>query len=122
MGPMDRASLINDAFSLAESGHISYAVPLDMTKYLAREQHLVPWDTVFSKLVTMSTLLRRSSATYPLLRDYLVRLVGPHYDRLGWVDEGGHGEKMNRHNILDLACRHGHQVRLLQHHWSDLDQ
>ena len=28
----DRASLLNDAFSLAESGHLDYSVPLDMTR------------------------------------------------------------------------------------------
>ena len=43
--PRDRAHLLNDAFSLAEAGLVSYRVPLDMTAYLAQETHLVPWDT-----------------------------------------------------------------------------
>ena len=39
--PMDRASLLNDAFALAESGRLPYSTPLDMTRYLAKEEHLV---------------------------------------------------------------------------------
>jgi hypothetical protein len=35
----DRASLLNDAFSLAEAGHISYAIPLSMTEYLTKVHH-----------------------------------------------------------------------------------
>lgn len=105
--PLDRAHLINDAFSLAESGHIAYDIPLSMTKYLKKETHLVPWETVFEKLIRMSTKLRYTDA-YPLLRKYLVELVSSHYESLGWKDEGTHLEKLNRQNILDLACRHGH--------------
>jgi hypothetical protein len=33
---VDRASLLNDAFSLAEAGHISYTIPLSMTEYLTK--------------------------------------------------------------------------------------
>jgi len=108
LGPMDRASLLNDAFSLAESGHIGYNIPMEMTKYLAKEEHLVPWDTTYDKLVTMGKLLHKTS-TYRLFRNYLVDLVSDHYDRLGWKDEGSHVQKMNRYNILGLACKNGHR-------------
>lgn len=107
LGPMDRASLLNDAFSLAESGHIGYTVPLAMTRYLEQETHLVPWDTVYDKLVGMAVLLRRTPA-YPKFRAYVVDLVAPHYARLGWRDDGSHTEKTNRFNILALACSYGH--------------
>ena len=48
---MDRSSLINDAFSLAESGHIDYSIPLSMTKYLKKEKDYVPWEGAFDKLL-----------------------------------------------------------------------
>jgi hypothetical protein len=41
----DRGSLINDAFSLAESGHLDYSIPLSMTRYLKKEKDLVPWKS-----------------------------------------------------------------------------
>jgi len=108
LGPMDRASLLNDAFSLAESGHIGYNVPMAMTKYLSKEKHLVPWDTTYDKLISMGKLLQKTS-TYRLYRNYIVDIISDHYDRLGWEDEGSHVEKMNRYNILGLACKNGHR-------------
>ena len=107
LAPMDRASLLNDAFSLAESGHIGYNVPLSMTEYLEQETHLVAWDTVFDQLVGMGNLLEFTS-TFLLFRAYVVDLVSPHYDQLGWRDDGSHVERMNRYNILGLACKYGH--------------
>ena len=41
--PMDRASLLSDAFSLAEAGMLGYEIPLSITAYLSQESHLVPW-------------------------------------------------------------------------------
>ena len=132
LGPMDRANLLNDAFSLAESGHIGYTVPLDMTRYMEQEEHLVPWDTVYDKLVAMGSLLELSP-TFPLFKKYVVDLVSKQYQRLGWLDNGTHTERMNRSNqhsitttiscllsehlhkkisfrgnIIGLTCKYGH--------------
>ena len=63
----DRAHLINDAFSLAESGHIPYSIPLSMTKYLKQEKSLIPWQSAYDKIVTMGRLLQ-NTPTYPLFR------------------------------------------------------
>jgi len=104
--PMDRASLINDAFCFAESGHIDYSIPLSMTNYLSKESHLVPWDTAYSSLMGMSNLLKKTFV-YPKFRKYILDLVSDHYDKLGWKDEGTHMEKLNRFNILGLSCMNG---------------
>ena len=95
LGPMDRANLLSDAFCLAESGHIGYKVALDMTHYLQQEEHLVPWDAVARKLEAMGSLLKLSP-TFPLFKEYVVDLVSKQYERLGWLDNGTHIEKMNR--------------------------
>ena len=108
LGPMDRASLLNDAFSLAEAGLIRYNIPLDMTAYLAQETHLVPWDTIYSSLRAMGSLLR-NTASYRHYRKYIVDLVSAHYERLGWEDKGSHTDKINRNNILQLACHYGYR-------------
>ncbi len=63
----DRASLINDAFSLSESGHLDYHVPLSMVQYLRRETGLVPWQAAATKLAQMESLLRSTDA-YPMYR------------------------------------------------------
>ena len=65
--PADRASLLSDAFSLAESGHLGYDIPISMSSYLKKEQSLVPWETAYRSLKKIETLLDGSNA-YPLLR------------------------------------------------------
>lgn len=107
----DRASLLNDAFSLAESGHLEYSIPLAMTRYLRKEQSLIPWKTAYDKLFSMSSLLQDTD-TYPLFRKYMLGLVDQHYNRLGWKDDGDHTERLNRLDILSLACANGHKACL----------
>ena len=65
--PADRASLLSDAFSLAESGHLGYDIPISMSSYLKKEKSLVPWETAYRSLKKIETLLDGSNA-YPLLR------------------------------------------------------
>ena len=102
----DRASLLNDAFSLAESGHIPYTVPLDMTKYLKNEFNLVPWKTVYRKMIDLKEILTYTPS-FPLLQEYMRDLVADHYSRLGWENTGSHAQKLNRNNIINLACGSG---------------
>ena len=64
---MDRASLINDAFALAESGQLDYSIPMAMMQYLKSEQSYVPWQTTILKLGAIESLLRNTDA-YPMFR------------------------------------------------------
>ncbi len=42
---VDRTGLLADAFALAAGGRLSYAVALDLTKYMAeKENDLAPWQ------------------------------------------------------------------------------
>lgn len=109
----DRAHLINDAFSLAESGHLEYSIPLSMTKYLKKESSLIPWESAYEKINTMGRLLS-DSPTYSLFRKYVNHLINDHYDRLQWKDVGNHVERIHRINILTLACKNGHKACLEQ--------
>lgn len=40
---LNRAKLIDDAFALAESDYIPYAIPFELTDYLEQEINYVPW-------------------------------------------------------------------------------
>ncbi|CAD6233576.1 GSCOCG00012282001-RA-CDS [Cotesia congregata] len=40
---LNRAKLIDDAFALAESDYIPYAIPFKLTDYLEQEMNYVPW-------------------------------------------------------------------------------
>jgi len=105
--PTDRSSLINDAFALAGAGDVSYSVPLGMTSYLRQERHYIPWRTVAGELGDLKDKLEFTDV-FAEYRKYLIELLGPHVDRLGWEDEGTHLEKRNRIQLLSLACSAGH--------------
>ena len=105
--PMDRASLLNDAFALAESGHITYTVPLTMAEYLIHETHLVPIKTAFRKLSDIESLLKNMD-TIGLFRSYLESILEQMYTRVGWTDQGTHVEKLTRSYVLEKACKNGH--------------
>ena len=78
----DRASLINDAFALAESGALPYSIPMAMIQYLRKEKHFVAWETAMRALGQMESLLMNTEA-YPLYRNYMLSLVEDHYNTLG---------------------------------------
>lgn len=40
---VSRSQLLDDSFSLARSGHLSYSVPLGLASYLTREACYFPW-------------------------------------------------------------------------------
>ncbi|CAL4084418.1 unnamed protein product [Meganyctiphanes norvegica] len=107
LAPADRAGLIDDAFALAQSGRLPYDTVLSLVSYMDKERHYLPWDVVTSHLSSMARLLRKTKA-YSYLRKYIVNLVKPHYDRVGWEDTGSHLERRNRLNILALACSNGY--------------
>ena len=48
--PADRASLLSDAFAMAESGLISYSIPMEMATYVKSEPHIVPMKTALDKI------------------------------------------------------------------------
>lgn len=53
----DRGNLLDDAFSLAESGHLDYSVALALTQFLSREDHFVVWTLASSHLLAIDTHL-----------------------------------------------------------------
>jgi glutamyl aminopeptidase len=78
MSVLDRAHLLNDAFSLAEAIQVPYSTALTMTKYLKQETHFVPWDVASSKLKNIRSLLYYTEH-YQKFREYVVDLVDAAY-------------------------------------------
>lgn len=44
----DKAHLLEESFSIAQSGELSYEIPLKFTKYLVKEINYVPWSVIAS--------------------------------------------------------------------------
>lgn len=88
----DRANLLNDAFSLADSTQLPYDLALDMTKYLSKEDQYVPWSVAASKL----TSLKRTLMFTPAFVNYNVYsrdLIAPIYATVGWTVGDDHLKK-----------------------------
>lgn len=83
----DRACLLNDAFSLADSTQLKYDMALDMTKYLGKEDQYVPWSVAASKLTSLKRTLMFTEA-FVHYNAYARELIAPIYTSVGWnVDE-----------------------------------
>lgn len=67
MSTVDRAHLLNDAFSLADATQLPFSVPLNLTKFLAKEQSFVPWRVASTRLQSIKNLLYYTEL-YPQFR------------------------------------------------------
>lgn len=57
LSTLNRANLLNDAFSLAAVGELDYDTVLHMCSYLTEECHSGPWEVATSNLVSIYNLL-----------------------------------------------------------------
>lgn len=90
---LDRAHLLNDAFSLAEALQVPYDTALTMTKYLKAETHFVPWTVASSKLKDIRNLLYYTEH-FQKFKQYAIQLVDSAYESINWnVDPDQHLEK-----------------------------
>uniref|UniRef100_A0A914WIM0 glutamyl aminopeptidase n=1 Tax=Plectus sambesii TaxID=2011161 RepID=A0A914WIM0_9BILA len=76
-----RSQLLDDAFTLAESGRINYNVPLKMSHYLTEENDYAPWATALAHFERIELLLR-TKASYGDLQQFLINLLTPTYNRI----------------------------------------
>lgn len=87
--PVDRANLIDDAFTLCESGEVNATIPLRLSLYLLNERDYAPWATALSYLQSWKEKLAESSG-YKRYMTFLKMLLGPVTKDVGWKDEGIH--------------------------------
>lgn len=100
--PTDRAQLLFDAFSLCRAGLLEPSIPLEMSLYLLKEKELVPWLTALSQLELWTDLMRESPGVEKL-RGFILHLIGPMYNQLGWDTSGDHVQQLLRQRILEVA-------------------
>ncbi|XP_034944364.1 endoplasmic reticulum aminopeptidase 2-like isoform X3 [Chelonus insularis] len=100
--PIDRASLIDDAFTLSDAGEINATIPLRLSLYLLKERDYIPWATALSYLHSWKEKLGES-AGYKRYIIFLKKLLGPVTEYVGWNDEGSHLTKLLRIAVLQAA-------------------
>jgi aminopeptidase N len=60
--PEDRAGLIEDAFALSDAGQLDIGIALNLSLYLVKERHYVPWHAAIAWFNRIDTRLRYTPA------------------------------------------------------------
>ncbi|KAG5331089.1 AMPE aminopeptidase, partial [Acromyrmex charruanus] len=109
---LDRANLLDDLFSLAETGEIEYDTVLNISMYLTEEYHCLPWAVAKSKLMTIYTLLTSSAEPFiaSTFQSFVSILVDTIYKDVTWTVDDAIEEDIPRIDnkvrptVIELAC------------------
>ncbi|KAF6199081.1 hypothetical protein GE061_007106, partial [Apolygus lucorum] len=104
--PTDRASLLDDAFTLCRAGHLNITTVLELALYLRDERDYAPWATALGHLQSWARYLSES-APYRLFLQFTNHLLSPVATSLGWSDTGTHLEKLMRSDVMVSAVLAG---------------
>ncbi|XP_031335300.1 glutamyl aminopeptidase-like isoform X2 [Photinus pyralis] len=108
MTTSDKAHLLEESFSIAESGDLSYDIPLQLTSYLQKEFHYVLWSIGAGKIGSLRKYLI-DSPDYNEYLKYRSKLVFNAYKSIGWLEsaQDTHLKRRVRSIILSFACQSG---------------
>lgn len=104
LSSLDRANLIDDAFTLMRCGKLSVGIAMNLTLYLeVGEREYMPWTSALKHLDQMQTLLNQN----PLWHRYVLKLMQPISSVIGWKDDGPHLMRKMRRNLFSVALQYG---------------
>ncbi|KAF2365600.1 ERAP1-like C-terminal domain, partial [Trinorchestia longiramus] len=102
---VSRSQLIDDALTLARAGNLEYDVPLGLISYLNHETEFVPWDASLKNMNYLEQMFTRTGS-YGQLKHYLLDLLVPLYDAVGFDDSADDSQLEQKKRVLavDWAC------------------
>nr|XP_022900776.1 endoplasmic reticulum aminopeptidase 1-like isoform X2 [Onthophagus taurus] len=98
----DRASLIDDAFTLCRAGLLNASLALELSLYLINERDYVPWATAIAHFQSWSRRLSEA-LPYKLFLQYMRKLLTPVTKHVGWDEKGPHLDRLMRTDVLSTA-------------------
>ncbi|XP_076261185.1 endoplasmic reticulum aminopeptidase 1-like isoform X2 [Rhynchophorus ferrugineus] len=98
----DRASLIDDAFTLCRAGLLKASIPLELSLYLVKEKDYVPWATAIEHFQNWARRMSES-LPYKLFLKYMRKLLKPITQYVGWKSSGSHINQLIRAKVLSAA-------------------
>ncbi|XP_063599467.1 aminopeptidase N-like [Penaeus indicus] len=106
----NRAQVMDDALNLARAGQLNYTTALGLNEYLAKETEYVPWRAALNNLDYLDAMLSATPG-YGALRQYLLHLLIPLYDSVGFEDDlqGPHLDQYKRAMALSWTCGLGYE-------------
>nr|AVD96937.1 putative APN-1 [Nilaparvata lugens] len=110
IGAVNRAQLIDDAYSLARAGEINHTVAFEITSYLRKETDYVPWVAAIRHFKHMLNHFHESP-NYEKLTKYFLQLVSPIVSHVTFKESNTESvvTKLTRITVLSFASKVGHQ-------------
>ncbi|CAH1788830.1 unnamed protein product [Owenia fusiformis] len=109
----DRAGIIGDIFSLSRAGIVNTQLSMNLSQYLVNERDYLPWNAALGHLYSIQNKLYSRPAVYESFKKYVLRIIGPTIEQVGWNDtQGDHLEKYLRNSILSMAVSCGHKASI----------
>ncbi|KAL4005285.1 hypothetical protein ACER0C_004998 [Sarotherodon galilaeus] len=109
---INRAQLVDDAFSLARAQLLSTSLALRTTSYLSKETEYMPWQSALNNLDYYYLMLDRTDVYQPM-QDYIKKQVTPlflYFKNMtsDWSSVPvQHTDQYNQENAIRMACRSG---------------
>jgi aminopeptidase N len=105
---LNRAQLLDDAFSLSRAGLLNYTTALELSTYLAEEIHLIPWLT-YNDIISFINRQLRGTDIYDSFKAYVLTLLNKLYNSLAFQynTEDSHVMKMIQPTVIEWACTLG---------------
>ncbi|XP_027019984.1 aminopeptidase N isoform X2 [Tachysurus fulvidraco] len=120
---INRAQILDDAFTLARASIININLALRVTKYLSMEREYIPWEAALRSLSSLFDVFERNEVYGPM-QAYLRKQVKPLFDHFTSVTSNwttvpaGHTDQFTQIIALSLACSTGIQeCKDLTKHW-----
>lgn len=106
---LNRAQIVDDLFNLARADYIDYYQALNIIQYLEMEESYIPWYSAFNNIVYISR--RFNAEEFVKYKKYILALLKNIYAKLEFREKqtDSRTEIYNRVNILNYACKYGHE-------------
>ncbi|RZF47936.1 hypothetical protein LSTR_LSTR008740 [Laodelphax striatellus] len=110
IGAINRAQLIDDAFSLARAGKLNHSIAFELTTYLKKETEYVPWVAAIRQFNEIMIHFRESS-NHDKLSKYFLHLVSPIVSQVTFHESNTESvmTKLTRIAALSFASKVGHK-------------
>ncbi|XP_057331613.1 aminopeptidase N-like isoform X2 [Microplitis mediator] len=103
--PISRATLIDDAFNLAEGGYIPYDIFFNLINYLSKETEYEPWFTSLKSFNFLNQIFKDLPVLRTSIQSYVRRLLKTIYESFSFDEvEDQLRIKLLRSLILSTAC------------------
>ncbi|XP_019628837.1 PREDICTED: aminopeptidase N-like [Branchiostoma belcheri] len=106
--PDNRGTLIDDAYNLGRAGQLDLSTALDLTRYLVRERHSVPWSMAKAAMDYVVTVFGSVRDIYDNWQAHMVQLISPFYNEVGWTpQQSDYNTEAGQVLAISTACTYG---------------